>query len=271
VAAAGGRNAVRSRQRVAAVRGGRDVGGDRSEFPLDSACADVPIRPRQCRGRIQGGTGFSDRAVGSCENLVRRGDFHDAIPRLEVTIQALRDAGLLVWAVSASAMLGYAYAMTGRLREGITLLREAIEQAARGRRTHEARWTAHLCEALLRDSQVAEARELAERALGLARERGERGTEARILYLLGEIFAQSLGQDERAAAERHYVAALALAEQLGMRPLVAHCHLGLGRLYRKTSQLEQAREHLATATTMYRDMDMRFWLEQAGAELKDLK
>jgi class 3 adenylate cyclase/tetratricopeptide (TPR) repeat protein len=209
--------------------------------------------------------------LGSCENLVRRGDFHDAIPRLEVTIQALRDAGLLVWAVSASAMLGYAYAMTGRLREGITLLREAIEQAARGRRTHEARWTAHLCEALLRDGQVAEARELAERALGLARERGERGTEARILYLLGEIFAQSLGQDERAAAERHYVAALALAEQLGMRPLVAHCHLGLGRLYRKTSQLEQAREHLATATTMYRDMDMRFWLEQAGAELKDLK
>ena len=48
-----------------------------------------------------------------------------------------------------------------------------------------------------------------------------------------------------------------------MRPLVAHCHLGLGKLYRRTGQREQAREHLTTATTMYREMDMRFWLEQA--------
>ena len=53
-----------------------------------------------------------------------------------------------------------------------------------------------------------------------------------------------------------------------MRPLVAHCHLGLGRLYRRTGDSEQAREHLTTATTMYREMDMRFWLEQAEAELR---
>ena len=59
----------------------------------------------------------------------------------------------------------------------------------------------------------------------------------------------------------------ALAEELGMRPLVAHCHRGLGKLYPKR---EQAQEHLATATTMYREMDMRFWLEQAEAELRDL-
>ena len=49
-----------------------------------------------------------------------------------------------------------------------------------------------------------------------------------------------------------------------MRPLVAHCHLGLGKLYRRTGKREQACEHLTTATTMYREMDMRFWLEQAG-------
>ena len=54
-----------------------------------------------------------------------------------------------------------------------------------------------------------------------------------------------------------------LAVGLGMRPLVAHCHLGLGKLYRRTGKREQAREHLMTATTMYREMDMRFWLEQA--------
>jgi hypothetical protein len=55
-----------------------------------------------------------------------------------------------------------------------------------------------------------------------------------------------------------------------MRPLVAHCHLGLGKLSRRTGQREQARDHLTTATTMYRDMDMRFWLEQAETALMEL-
>jgi len=53
-----------------------------------------------------------------------------------------------------------------------------------------------------------------------------------------------------------------------MRPLVAHCHLGLGKLYRCTGKREQAREHLTAATTMYREMDMTFWLEQAEAEME---
>jgi hypothetical protein len=63
---------------------------------------------------------------------------------------------------------------------------------------------------------------------------------------------------------------MALASDRGMRPLVGHCHLGLSRLYRRTHQREQAREHLSTATGMYREMDMRFWLEQAEAEMKAL-
>jgi len=54
-----------------------------------------------------------------------------------------------------------------------------------------------------------------------------------------------------------------------MRPLVAHCHLGLGKLYGRTGKREQARERLSTATTMYREMDMRFWLEQAEAEMAE--
>ena len=68
--------------------------------------------------------------------------------------------------------------------------------------------------------------------------------------------------------EGYYREALALADELGMRPLVAHCHLGLGKLYARTGKREQAQEHLTTATAMYREMDMRFWLEQAEAELR---
>jgi len=73
-----------------------------------------------------------------------------------------------------------------------------------------------------------------------------------------------------ARAEDHYHEALALATELGMRPLVAHCHLNLGKLFRKTDQHEQARQHLTTATTMYREMDMRFWVDQAEAETGEL-
>ena len=71
-------------------------------------------------------------------------------------------------------------------------------------------------------------------------------------------------------AEARYREGLVLAVELGMRPLVGHCHLGLGKLYGRTGKPEQAREHLTTAVTMYREMDMRFWLEKAEAETRAL-
>ena len=109
----------------------------------------------------------------------------------------------------------------------------------------------------------------ARQALDLARQRKERGIEAHALHQLGVVYAHADPPDVE-QAEAHYQQALALAEALGMRPLVAHCHLGLGKLYRRTGQREQAQEHLTTATTMYREMDMRFWLEKVEAEMKEL-
>jgi Tetratricopeptide repeat len=70
-------------------------------------------------------------------------------------------------------------------------------------------------------------------------------------------------------AESCYHRALALAEPRGMRPLLAHCHLGLGKLYRRAGKREQAHEHLTTAAAMYREMDMRYWSDQAEAELAE--
>ena len=75
---------------------------------------------------------------------------------------------------------------------------------------------------------------------------------------------------ERDQAEATYHEALAVAAALGMRPCAAHCHLGLARLSRRTGKREQAQEHLTTATTMFREMDMRFWLKQAEAEIAAL-
>jgi tetratricopeptide (TPR) repeat protein len=101
-------------------------------------------------------------------------------------------------------------------------------------------------------------------ALDLARTRGEREVEAWALRLLGEFAAHAAAPDAE-RAEHHYRQALALSTKLGMRPLVAHCHLGLGTLYRRTGDPAKAEEHLASATAIYREMDMGFWLEQAEA------
>jgi len=111
-----------------------------------------------------------------------------------------------------------------------------------------------------------------------ARAHQERGWKAWGLKLLGDIHAHEpaeMNQDgvDKGGAEQAgdaYRQALALATELGMRPLVAHCQFGLGKLYGQTSKLKQAREHVSVATTMYREMDMRFWLERAEVEVRGL-
>ncbi len=100
-----------------------------------------------------------------------------------------------------------------------------------------------------------------------ARAHQERGWETWGLKVLGDVHAHEPTEAEQAGDT--YRQALALATELGLRPLVAHCHLGLGTLARQTGRGEQAQEHLTTATAMYRDIGMRFWLEQAEARLAD--
>jgi tetratricopeptide (TPR) repeat protein len=121
-------------------------------------------------------------------------------------------------------------------------------------------------EAQLHAGRPEEAYALAERTLTHARAHQERSNQAYALRLLGDIAAQS-EPPEAAQAEAHYRQALTLVEELGMRPLQAHCHLGLGTLYVKTGQREQARTELSMAIDLYRDMDMIFWLPQAEAAL----
>ena len=117
--------------------------------------------------------------------------------------------------------------------------------------------------------RLEEAQTLAEHSLALARERQERGNEAYALHLLGDIAAHRTPPDVDAAV--HYRQALALAEDLGMRPLQAHCHRGLGTLYATVGQREQARAALTTAIELYQAMDMTFWLPQTEVTLAQVE
>ena len=110
----------------------------------------------------------------------------------------------------------------------------------------------------------------AQHALEFARTHQERGHEAYALRLLGDIAAHR-APPEVEPAEAQYYLALALAEELGMRPLQAHCHLGLGTLYAKTGQREPARAALTAAIELYSAMGMTFWLPQAEATLAQVE
>src|SRR5262249_10888808 len=117
---------------------------------------------------------------------------------------------------------------------------------------------------------LGEAHPLAEHALALARERQERGHQAYALRLLGDI-AVRREPPESVPAEAHYRQAIALAEELGMRPLQAHCHRGLGKLYATIGHRAEACAELAAAINLYRAMDMIFWLPQAEAMLAQVE
>ena len=112
--------------------------------------------------------------------------------------------------------------------------------------------------------------QLGQQALEVTRTQKQKGYQAYALRLLGDIAARRTPPVVE-EAERQYREALALAEALGMHPLQAHCHSGLGMLYAKLDQREQARAALATAVDLYRAMDMTFWLPEAKAALAQLE
>ena len=199
-----------------------------------------------------------------------KGDLELAVLWSEQLLELSRADDLAIGRPSAAAALGYARALSGQLEEARSLLEEALSTStAMGMQVGRALFCAWRSEVLSLQGLLDEAAEEAQYALAFARDGGCRGQEALVLRLLGELAVRSGLSD--ADANMRFREALTLAEELGMRPLVAHCHLGLGKLSRRTSQRQKAQEHLATATTMYRQMAMWFWLEQAEAELAAVK
>jgi tetratricopeptide (TPR) repeat protein len=207
-------------------------------------------------------------AEGALHQL--EGDWAKAGSSIERAIEAFRAGNIVVplpYTVAASsrvlAQAGEASEALIRLQEGELLLERHTASGIFGQRGGAYHSLGCACLLL---GRLDEARRFADRAIESSPQ--QRGYAAHALHLMGDI-ATHPGRFDAESGEAHYQKALTLAGELGMRPLVAHCHLGLGKLYRRTGDQAKASEHLSTATAMYREMGMSSWLTQAEAELKE--
>jgi class 3 adenylate cyclase/tetratricopeptide (TPR) repeat protein len=188
-----------------------------------------------------------------------KGDVERALRILAASATVVRTHDLTLLRTWIAAPLARAYILVGRPGDAEAVVQDSLRDSENTLRAFYATTLTALGEARLSTGRLEDAAEAGQSSLRYACDHGERGNEAHALRLLGDVAVATAS----AKAHEYYHAALALATECGMRPLVAHCHLGLGKLYRRTGKREQAHEHLTTATTMYREMDMRFWLEQA--------
>jgi tetratricopeptide (TPR) repeat protein len=197
-----------------------------------------------------------------------RGDWGKALALIERATAALRAGNVVLTLPLAVTASAWALAQLGETREALERVQEGgqlLERlGARGVLVFHGYSYVALAHACLLLGQLDEARHMAERVSSSGA--FEPGLVARARQLLGDI---SMHPDrfDAASGEAHYREALAVAERRGMRPLAAHCHLGLGKLSGRMGKRAQAREHLTTATSMYRDMEMQFWLEQTEAAM----
>lgn len=196
---------------------------------------------------------------------LRKGDLSHAITVLERALTLGQLSQIPVAFAYGASYLGYALTLAGRVAEGLPLLEQATAEAISTRfvARHSLN-VAYLGEAYLLAGRVADAAAAATRSLKLAHDHKERGHEAYALRLLGE----ARRQDDPADAEAHYRGALLIAQELGMRPLAAHCHWGLAKLYDGTANQACLGEHARAAQALFQDMKMTSWLSQMDAEMK---
>jgi DNA-binding NtrC family response regulator/tetratricopeptide (TPR) repeat protein/class 3 adenylate cyclase len=233
-------------------------------FAEGSAYGEEAARIAEAAGHLTSAVMAQDR-LGLL--AFRQGDLQHAIVRLEHALTQCRTADIPLYLPAITATLGLAYMRSGRVTEALHLFDQVEVRHTTG--GGGDRIMLHLSEGYLLVGRVEEAHHLAERVLELSRAHKERGNQAWSSRLLGEVALHSNPPDV-ALAETHYCQALALADELDMRPLQAHCHQGLGMLYATTGQHERARTALSTASEMYQAMEMPFWLPETEAALAQL-
>ena len=208
---------------------------------------------------------LAEAALGAVH--LRKGDLQQALHLAQRWLQTYAVADLPMARLFMVANLGEVFNVLDHIEEALALFEDAW-QFAESKRIGP-RVLALRGDAYGRAGRIDEAVSSGQRALDVARQFGRRGDEARTLFLLGNIhgYGESASVNQARAA---YQEALARAHELEMRPLEAQCHLALGELAAKTGNKQQAQERLTLALTMFREMGMQTWPEQAESALKAL-
>jgi tetratricopeptide (TPR) repeat protein len=202
--------------------------------------------------------------------FLMQGETDKAIPLLERALRICQSASIPVYVPFVASRLGAAHLFAGRVSESLPYLEQGVENLPTvGRVGFLSLSMVWLGQGYLLSGRLAEASDLAERALQLSRTHKERGHEAWALKLLGDV---ALGHSPPKAeqAESYYRHAFAVSLELGMRPLQAHCHLGLGKAFAAVGAVEQARPEMAAAIDLYGSMEMNLWLARANAAVRSI-
>lgn len=233
------------------------------EFGRAANCADEAVQIAEAADHVYS-LSFSYYSKGIV--LALQGEVPQSIAILEQSLDVCRSWTLPLMLPLIGISLGYAYCQAGRADEAIALLEETEREASTMHRLGgHAMILVRLGEAYLGGARIADAERCGRRALLLSRKQGEHGYEAHALRLLAELgLSDPSPLDE---SETNFLQALRRAEELDLRPLAAQCHLGLGKRYLQVGQQESAEAHFTTAAGIFRELGMRYWLEQAQSLL----
>ncbi len=202
--------------------------------------------------------------------FVYQGDWTNAVNFLQKAVSICELANFPYMYNATIALLGYSLACNGKISEGIHLLEDSVEKTKIvGMMFFHTMALFYLGEAYLIAGQIEKAMRTAKRVQEMCQKFKTRGYEAWSLRLLGNISShpENLNYD---GAKGAFQQAMELGDSLGMRLLVAHCHMDLGKLYFKSGEKEKAQEYLGSARKMFREMGMNLWLERAEKDIKEL-
>jgi tetratricopeptide (TPR) repeat protein len=197
-----------------------------------------------------------------------KGEFPQALRWYQRALELSEAHGILYWVSVTSCWVGATLGDLGQAAESLTYIERGLDlQKSMGTKVNLSLFHVVRAVGLLRNGKAREARDAVDRAIELAAESGERPNEIAALLTLGQIAAAADPLDLESAAA-HYRKAEALATDLGMRPALGLAHFRQGQVLHRMGKRQEAHEHLETAAGMFKEMGMRFWLEQAEAELK---
>jgi tetratricopeptide (TPR) repeat protein len=242
-------------------------------------CRNWLIRSLVELGRFDEGGRLADEALAIAETArdpfsltvacwsaghvhLRRGDIAAAIGPLERGLDLGRQGAIRVWLPRLASALGLALALSGQMDRALSLLAQALDEAARGSAADRSMALLSLGEGHLQAGHVEPAGALADRALEQAVRQRDRGTEAWAHRLQGRVAARG-GPAEAGRAEAAFGRSLERAQALGMRPLAAHVRFGLARLLARAGRSAEADDLLASARALYAELGMALWLDRA--------